>query len=195
VYDYDEGEGSRTFVFEKQNENVGFQMFITPDPGDDPLGPADIELEFPTLKMQGVQSVTVGKSTPAVAFASESTDLGPDRELWFTHAGLTKLRPTPIARSGSHKSSTPSAFPNIVCRGCSPGGLYSYALVTDSRAAPCREKVGFRSDVRISPILLCQRAELANGECPSQQAQGSGPAQLMSPMSMAQSDPPALDSK
>jgi hypothetical protein len=87
VSEYDEGDGTKTIVFEKPDEPTGFQMFITPDDGDDPRTPADIKLDFPTLEMESTQSLTVGTGTAAVAFASDATDLGPDQELWFTHAG------------------------------------------------------------------------------------------------------------
>ena len=61
-------------------------MFITPDPGN-PLTPANIELDFPALEMEGTESLTVGTGTPAVAFASAVPDFGPTGDLWFTYDG------------------------------------------------------------------------------------------------------------
>jgi hypothetical protein len=87
VSEYDEGGGTKSIVFQKPNDHVGFQMFITPDPGDDPLTPGDIELDFPTLKMEGTQSLTIATGTAAVAFATDLPDFGPTRHLWFTHDG------------------------------------------------------------------------------------------------------------
>jgi hypothetical protein len=46
-----------------------------------------ITVEFPTLKMQGTESVTIGTGTPALAFASNVPNFGPSQELWFVHAG------------------------------------------------------------------------------------------------------------
>jgi hypothetical protein len=87
VTEYDEGGGTKSVVFQKPNEHVGFQMFITPDDGDDPLTPAGIKLDFPTLEMHGIESLMVGTGTAAVAFASNVPDFGPTQELWLTHDG------------------------------------------------------------------------------------------------------------
>jgi hypothetical protein len=62
-------------------------MFITPDTGGDLLTLADIELDFPTLQMEGTESLTMGTGTAAVAFASEVPDFGPTQNLWLTHDG------------------------------------------------------------------------------------------------------------
>jgi hypothetical protein len=64
-------------------------MFITPDEGDDPLTPPDIELDFPTLEMEHTESMMVGTGTAAVAFASEVPDFGPTQNLWLTHDGIS----------------------------------------------------------------------------------------------------------
>jgi hypothetical protein len=87
VPEYDEGGGTKSIVFQEPNALIGFEMFITPDPADDPLTLADIELDFPTLDMEGTESLTVGTGTPAVAFASKVPDFGPTADLWFTHDG------------------------------------------------------------------------------------------------------------
>jgi hypothetical protein len=87
VTEYDEGGGTKSIVFQKPNAHVGFQMFITPDAGDDPLTPADIVLDFPTLEMEDTESLTVGTGTAAVVFASADPGFGPTRELWFAHGG------------------------------------------------------------------------------------------------------------
>ena len=65
IQEYDEGGGTKTIVFQKPDELVGFQMFITPDDGDDPLTPADIELDFPTLEMENTERVAVGTGESA----------------------------------------------------------------------------------------------------------------------------------
>ena len=87
VFEYDEGGGTQSIVFQKPDALVGFEMFITPDAADDPLTPADIELNFPALEMEGTESLTVGTGTPAVAFASAVPAFGPTGDLWFTHDG------------------------------------------------------------------------------------------------------------
>jgi hypothetical protein len=87
VSEYDEGGGTKSIVFQKANARVGFQMFITPDVYDGSLTLADINLDFPTLEMDGIQSLTVGTGTPAVAFASTVPDFGPTQDLWLTHDG------------------------------------------------------------------------------------------------------------
>jgi hypothetical protein len=87
VSEYDEGGGTKWIVFQKPHEHVGFQMFITPDPGDSPLTPADIVFDFPPLEMEGTESLTVGTGTPAVAFASAVPGFGPTGDLWLTHDG------------------------------------------------------------------------------------------------------------
>jgi hypothetical protein len=87
VTEYEEGGGTKSIVFQKPHAHVGFQMFITPDSGDDPLTPADIELDFPTLEMAGTQALTVGTGTQAIAFASEVPDFGPTQDLWLAHDG------------------------------------------------------------------------------------------------------------
>jgi hypothetical protein len=81
VSEYDEGGGTKSIVFQKANAHVGFEMFITPDAGDDPLTLAEIEFDFPTLEMNGTRSLAVGTGTPAVVFASEVPNFGPTREL------------------------------------------------------------------------------------------------------------------
>ena len=65
------------------------QIFVTPDTADEPLTTEDIARNFPTLKMQGMERMTVDTSTPAIAFESEAPDLGPDKELWFSHNGFS----------------------------------------------------------------------------------------------------------
>jgi hypothetical protein len=87
ISNYDEGDGMKSILFQKPHVHVGFEMFITPDPGDNPLTPTDIELDFPGLQMEGTESLTVGTGTPAVAFASDVSNFGPVAELWFTHDG------------------------------------------------------------------------------------------------------------
>ena len=91
VQEYDEGEGTRSVVFQNANEQVGFEMFITPDPADDPLTLEDIKLDFPTLETARVQSLTVGTGTPAIAFTSAVPDFGPTADLWFTHNGYFEI--------------------------------------------------------------------------------------------------------
>jgi hypothetical protein len=87
VTEYDEGGGTKSIVFQKPNTHVGFEMFITPDTGDDTLTPADIVLDFPTLEMEGTESLTVGTGTKAVAFASAVPGFGPDSDVWLVHDG------------------------------------------------------------------------------------------------------------
>ena len=86
VYEYDEGGSTKSVVFQKPNEHVGFQIYLAPDPVAS-ITLAGIESEFPTLKMQGVKSVTIGTGTPALAFASDAPNFGPSQELWFVHDG------------------------------------------------------------------------------------------------------------
>jgi hypothetical protein len=63
VTEYDEGGGTKSIVFQKPNAPVGFEMFITPDDGDDPLTLADIELDFPTLEMEGTERLSASAPT------------------------------------------------------------------------------------------------------------------------------------
>ena len=51
------------------------------------MGQSIKHTDFPALKMQDVANLTIGTGTPALSFASEATDLGPDQELWFTRNG------------------------------------------------------------------------------------------------------------
>jgi hypothetical protein len=54
-------------------------MFIMPDAGDDPLTPTDIELDFPTLEMDGTESLTVGTGIAAVPLQARSLISAPPR--------------------------------------------------------------------------------------------------------------------
>ena len=86
VDQYDEGHGTKSIAFQKGDEPLGFQMFITPDP-DEPITLAQVKADFSTLAMQDIETVTIGTGTPALAFSSNTPDLGPTRELWFVHDG------------------------------------------------------------------------------------------------------------
>jgi hypothetical protein len=44
-------------------------------------------LDFPTLEMEGTESLTVGTGTAAVAFASVVPGFGLDSEVWLAHDG------------------------------------------------------------------------------------------------------------
>jgi hypothetical protein len=86
VSEYDEGQGVTSIVFQKANEHVGFQIFVTPYPYiGEPITEARIKGDLPTLEMQGIQSLSIGTGTPALSFASSDPDFGPTQELWFAH--------------------------------------------------------------------------------------------------------------
>ena len=87
VAEYDEGGGTKSIVFQKPDDRVGFEMFITPDDANDPLTAADLKFDFPSLEMENTQSLNVGTGTAAVAFASAVPDFGPTQNLWLTHDG------------------------------------------------------------------------------------------------------------
>ena len=110
VTEYDEGGGSKSIVFQKPNDQVGFEMFITPDDADDPLTAADLKLDFPTLQMDGTQSMSIGTGTEAVALPAPSLISAPPKTCGSpTTAICLKSSPTPPSAPGSPKSSAPSA--------------------------------------------------------------------------------------
>jgi hypothetical protein len=86
VDEYDEGDGARTIVFRKGEEEVGFQMFITPYQAA-VLSKDDLERIVPRLDLRTVKAATLGTSTPAFAFASNAPGMGPSREFRFAHDG------------------------------------------------------------------------------------------------------------
>ena len=70
----------------KGQEEVGFQIFITPLSGR-PLSKEVIELSHPRADTGSITATTVGSSTPAFALAGRGPLLGPSREIWFAHNG------------------------------------------------------------------------------------------------------------
>jgi hypothetical protein len=86
VSQYDEGQGVTSIVFQEANEQIGFQIFVTPYPYiGEPITQARIKADLPTLEMQDTESLTIGTGTPALSFASSDPDFGPTREVWFAH--------------------------------------------------------------------------------------------------------------
>ena len=86
VDEFDEGEGSRTIVFRKGEENVGFQIFITPYQAAT-LSQEGLKRIAPSLAIENAKATTVGTATPALAFTSKAPGIGVSRELWFAHDG------------------------------------------------------------------------------------------------------------
>jgi hypothetical protein len=86
VDEYDEGDGARTIVFRKGQQDVGFQIFVTPLSGP-PISKRDIQASDPKAQVPTIVAATVGTSVPAFTFLSTAPGMGPSRELWFSHGG------------------------------------------------------------------------------------------------------------
>jgi hypothetical protein len=86
VSEYDEGEGARTILFQKKEEQYGFQMFIIPY-AEDSISADRIKKDIPSGIVDEPQEVVIGDGILATVFWSESTLIGRTREAWFTHEG------------------------------------------------------------------------------------------------------------
>ena len=84
--EYDEGEGARTILFQKEEEQYGFQMFIVPYT-EDSISAERIKKDIPSGVVDEPQEVVIGDGILATVFWSESSLIGRTREIWFTHGG------------------------------------------------------------------------------------------------------------
>ena len=80
--------GGRTLVVQKPNENIGFQIVITPfDEPDSSISKERIIKEIPDMEVLEPQEVAVGGGKDGLAFVSKNPFFGVSREVWFMFKG------------------------------------------------------------------------------------------------------------
>ncbi|MDP3954319.1 MAG: hypothetical protein Q8Q06_02790 [bacterium] len=82
VGSYDEDAGK---VIILQNNNVGFQLYITPfDEADTVITPERLKQDIPDLSIEEPIQIAIDKAIGLV-FLSDSESLGKTREIWWVH--------------------------------------------------------------------------------------------------------------
>lgn len=86
VKEYDEGDGTKTIVFENAENKNSFQIFFTPYLGDT-ITKSRILKDVPSGQFTSPVEVVLGDGTHALAFVSTQT-VGKMREVWFIRDGF-----------------------------------------------------------------------------------------------------------
>ena len=93
--EFNEGTGARTFIFENREEDLGFQIFVTPY-GEEKISDERFLLDVPLGIRENPSSFYIDGAL-ATSFYSKSMELGDTWEVWFIHKGflyeLTTLKP------------------------------------------------------------------------------------------------------
>lgn len=92
VKEFDEGRGSYTVVFQKPDEYLGFQVYITQNVGNTITG-ATIQRDVPSGVVNDLKEedliINGGRTkVRAATFWSESPLAGKTREIWMLHNGF-----------------------------------------------------------------------------------------------------------
>lgn len=85
--EFDEGNDAMTIVFQKPDEERGFQIFIVPFSGEQ-ITQERIRSDLNGSPLNNAQEIILPGNIRAVHFESESATLGETSEVWFIHNGF-----------------------------------------------------------------------------------------------------------
>ena len=81
-------EKGETILFQKPNESVGFQIFITPfEEEEEVLTSSRILRDLKSAVIDDPKEVIIGGNTRALVFWSNDPSIGRTREVWFIKGG------------------------------------------------------------------------------------------------------------
>jgi len=82
-------DNGQTILFQKPNEQIGFQIFITEFDGkEEVLTSSRILEDLESAVIDNPQEVTIGDDIRALIFWSSASGIGKTREVWFIHNGF-----------------------------------------------------------------------------------------------------------
>lgn len=84
--EFNEGSGAMTVVFQKPNEQQGFQIFIVPYT-EKQIQQSRIKEDLHGAPMNNVTTIVLPGNIQAVHFESEAPIIGASTEVWFIHNG------------------------------------------------------------------------------------------------------------
>jgi len=87
IKEYDEGNNSQTTVFQRGDEQYGFQVFVTPYSKKE-ITKERILKDIPSGMVENPLEVVIGEEQRALAFLSRNTFMGDTREVWFIRGGF-----------------------------------------------------------------------------------------------------------